>query len=147
MVLCSNFSSEFISQDSLACRTPKGDTESSTTPKPCPGTQLLDRQDPEQTHLLKALEVYFVFQLSIWWDLELVLPNTAKSIAGGRGAGGRERSLQPHSTCSQLKRLPVCFLRSTSPSLETWFKCFLFGRIFPDLFTQLAGLIASPISF
>lgn len=38
---------------------------------------------PRLLGLLKILQVDFILQLSIWWDVELFLPNTAKGIAVG----------------------------------------------------------------
>lgn len=80
MLLCSSFSSEFISQDALACHTPK-DRHSGHLPQNHPQTRLQGREHLRQTHLLKTLQMYFIPQLSMWWDLEPFLPNTAKSIA------------------------------------------------------------------
>lgn len=42
-----------------------------------------EEESLDQTYLLKTLEVYLVFQLSIWWDVELLLSNIAKTIAAG----------------------------------------------------------------
>lgn len=125
MVLCSSFSSAFISQDSLACRPPR-EKHSCQLPESPAGWDLTSGEgspwaNPPSQNSSGGLHTS---------AQHLVGCGTFPSQHCQKHSCGdkkNSRSSQQHVTCSTLKRLPVCFLESTSPSLETWFKCFLFG--------------------